>query len=528
MLEQAPSMVNCKNLIIIRIFIAIILVLTSLSHAVAKDTLSHSYATAFPSQSVKKNDATKTQNNAEKSVPHHKGFWDNGSIIQFMEKDNAAASSQQRHRTGMSASALGSAWPEIRLVPKDDRIFGTISGLRTKLEKHGFSFTLTYLNESLGNISGGRKRGFTYSHQVVMGTDLDFEKMLGAKGLSFHMLGIQRAGRNVATDYMGVTSLIQPQEDYGAGGNVLYKLVYMYFEQSLLNKKLVIDFGRMPANMKFGTSYLGCYALNMITCAHPSGLSNVTKWRSWPFSQWGIMARVNPGAHLYAQAGIYEVSPTEGGRAGFNFSFAQDGFVIPMEVGWQPEFGKQKMTGHYKLGGYVDTSDHPDPFTSVDGRPKLISKLPGKTERQRGAWYVGADQMIYRYGKAANQGIILYGLAGWNMGASLPNQSQYTLGIISQGMFPARITDAIAFFWTRQVVNRKITRMQEMQSDMELPLLGGVSKPQTSFQVLELTYTAFVSPGVKFFPDFQYIIHPDANRVYPNALLAGFRLLAQF
>ncbi|GAA4474460.1 carbohydrate porin [Gluconacetobacter asukensis] len=445
----------------------------------------------------------------------------------LLEQDRIAAPRRERERTGMAASALGSAWPEIRVVPKDDRILGSIGGLRTKLEDHGFTFTLTYLTESLGDVAGGRRRGFDYSHQVVMGTDFDLAKMARIKGLSFHMLGIQRAGRNVATDYMGVTPLIQPQEDYGAGGNVLYKLVYMYFEQSLFGGKLVFDFGRMPANMKFGTSYLGCYALNMITCAHPSGLSNVTKWRSWPFSQWGMLGRLNPGYRLYAQAGLFEVSPTEGGRAGFNFSFAQRGFVIPMEIGWEPLLGAGKMAGHYKLGGYVDTSDHPDPFISVDGRPKLISHLPGRTERQRGAWYVGADQMIYRYGPAANQGLILYGLAGWNMGASLPNRSQYTLGIISQGMIASRITDAVAFFWTRQSVNRQITQQQDMQSDMGLPLLNGVAAPQTNFHVLELTYTAFVSRGIKILPDVQYIIHPDANRVYPNAVLAGFRLLAQ-
>ncbi|MFT9018793.1 carbohydrate porin [Acetobacter malorum] len=459
--------------------------------------------------------------------PASKSFWDNSRLPAFLQ-DDVSASTRQKEQTGMAASPLGSAWPEVRVVPKDDRILGTLGGLRTKMEQHGLAFTLTYLTETLGDVAGGRKRGVTYTHQVVMGTDLDFEKMLGWKGASFHMLGIQRAGRNVATDYMGVTPLTQPQEDYGAGGNVLYKLVYMYMEQSLFDKKLLIDFGRMPANMKFGTSYLGCYALNMITCAHPSGLSNVTKWRSWPFSQWGIMARVNPGKRLYAQAGFYEVSPTEGGRAGFNFSFAQNGFVIPVEIGWEPSFGRDKLTGHYKAGGYIDTSDHPDPFTSTDGRPKLVSHLPGKTERQRGAWYIGADQMVYRYGPAANQGILLYGLAGWNMGASLPNQSQYTLGIISQGMFPGRITDAISFFWTRQTVNRKITRQQEMQADMGLPLLNGVAAPQSDFQVLELTYTAFIARGIKLLPDLQYIINPDANKVYPNALLSGFRFVAQF
>lgn len=442
-------------------------------------------------------------------------------------QDRVAAPVRERERTGMAASALGSTWPEVRVVPEDDRILGAIGGLRTRLEQHGFTFTLTYLTESLGVVAGGRRRGFDYTHQIVIGGDLDFEKMARIRGLSFHMLGIQRAGRNVATDYMGVTPLIQPQEDYGVGGGVLYKLVYMYAEQTFLNRTVTVDFGRMPANMKFGTSYLGCYALNMITCAHPSGLSNATKWRSWPFSQWGMLARVKPGHRLYAQAGLFESSPTEGGRAGFDFSFAQNGFVVPMEVGWESVLGAGKMPGHYKLGGYVDSSDHPDPFISTDGRPKLVSGLPGRVERQRGAWYVGGDQMVYRYGRAANQGIILYGIAGWNVGASLPNRSQYTLGIISQGMIPGRITDAVSFFWTRQRVNPAITSQQTMQMEEGLPLLNGVRSPQTSFHVLELTYTAFVSRGIKLLPDMQYIIRPDANHVYPNALLMGFRLLAQ-
>lgn len=115
------------------------------------------------------------------------------------------------------------------------------------------------------------------------------------------------------------------------------------------------------------------------------------------------------------------------------------------------------------------------------------------------------------------------------MGASLPGQSQYTAGIISQGMFPGRVTDAISLFWSWQNVNRKITRSQELQSDLGYQTLrGGVKLPQSSFQVIELTYTAFITRGLKILPDLQYIIHPDATRTYPNALEAGFRLLAQF
>ncbi|OUI86440.1 hypothetical protein HC62_06300 [Acetobacter tropicalis] len=476
---------------------------------------------------VKTENSSLTNGNISQGVqPKPNSFW---SELDVFAEDNAASSAQQRQRMGVNASALGSAWPEVRVVPKEDRLLGSLGGWRQRLSRHGFDFTLSYMVEGVANALGGRRQGFTYSHQVVMGTDFDLEKMFGFKGLSFHMLGVQRAGRSVATDYLGVTGLIQPQQDYGAGGNVLYKLVYMYFEQSLLDKKLVVDFGRLPANLKFASSYFGCYALNSVICAHPTGLSVGSKWRSWPFSQWGIMARYNPGYHLYAQAGFFEASATEGGRAGFNFSFKPLGYVVPMEAGWEPSFGRHKLSGHYKIGGYVDTSDHPDPFTSVDGRPILISHQAAKTERQRGAWYVGGDQMVLRYGPAKDQGLILFGIAGWDMGASLPGQSQYTAGIISQGMFPGRVTDAISLFWSWQNVNRKITRSQELQSDLGYQTLrGGVKLPQSSFQVIELTYTAFITRGLKILPDLQYIIHPDATRTYPNALEAGFRLLAQF
>lgn len=443
--------------------------------------------------------------------------------------DDMPSSTRQRENLGVNASALGSTWSEVRVVPKLDRLLGAMGGWRQRLSDAGFDFTLSYLAETVGNVAGGRRRGVDYSHQIVMGTDFDLEKMMGAKGLSFHMLGVQRAGRSVATDYLGVTGLTQPQEDYGVGGNVLYKLVYIYLEQKLLGGKLLVDVGHMPANLKFGTSYFACYALNNVTCAHPTALSAGTKWRSWPFSQWGMMARLNPGRHLYAQAGFFEASATEGGRAGFNFSFAPLGYVIPMELGWEPSLGRDRLTGHYKLGGYIDTSDHPDPFTAQDGTPILLSHRPARIERQRGAWYVGADQMVLRYGKAKDQGLILFGIAGWDMGASLPAQSQYTVGIISQGMFPARVTDAISLFWSWQNVNRKITRLQEMQADLGYETLhGGVRMPQASFQVVELTYTAFLTRGLKILPDLQYVIHPDATRTYPNALEAGFRLLAQF
>ena len=35
------------------------------------------------------------------------------------------------------------------------------------------------------------------------------------------------------------------------------------------------------------------------------------------------------------------------------------GAIVPSEVGWQPRFGADRLPGHYKIGGYYDTSEAP-------------------------------------------------------------------------------------------------------------------------------------------------------------------------
>lgn len=419
----------------------------------------------------------------------------------------------------------GKAVSETKTSPYANKLLGDPFGARSWLGRHGVDLTLTYLTETLANVSGGRRNGVAYAHQVTMGVDVDLEKLVGARGLSFRMLGVQRAGRDVMKNYVSNLTLLEAQQSFGVGGNVLYHLVELYLQQKLAHDKVIITAGYYPPNMSFGTFPLGCYALDNVTCSHPTGMSVSSHWRSWPFAELGTQIEYNPVKSVSTRIGLFQATKKDGGIAGFTITTASLGVVIPMEIDWNPSWGRDHLPGHYRLGGYVDTSDNSDLFTSVTGAPIVTSGAAARIERQRGGWYVGGDQMVYRLGPGPRDGIMIMGIASTTNSASLPFRHQYTAGVIAQHFVPGRPEDHASIFFSDLEVNPKLTRTQELQQSLGLSLKNGVKSVETNIQVLEFSYSAALYRGVSIVPDCQLIFRPDAGSYYKNAVVTGFRLL---
>jgi porin len=62
----------------------------------------------------------------------------------------------------------------------------TLGLLPNPLQKHGIKFAATYIGETLGNASGGIKRGAVYEGRLNLAVDVDLQKLLGAEQLTFH------------------------------------------------------------------------------------------------------------------------------------------------------------------------------------------------------------------------------------------------------------------------------------------------------------------------------------------------------
>src|ERR1700712_1437587 len=62
----------------------------------------------------------------------------------------------------------------------------TLGLLPNPLQKYGVKFAATYIGETLGNVSGGLKRGAVYEDRFNFAVDIDFEKLAGLKQLALH------------------------------------------------------------------------------------------------------------------------------------------------------------------------------------------------------------------------------------------------------------------------------------------------------------------------------------------------------
>ena len=62
----------------------------------------------------------------------------------------------------------------------------TLGLLPNPLQKYGIKFAATYIGETLGNISGGIKRGAVYEGRLNLAVDVDLQKLVGADQFTFH------------------------------------------------------------------------------------------------------------------------------------------------------------------------------------------------------------------------------------------------------------------------------------------------------------------------------------------------------
>lgn len=418
-----------------------------------------------------------------------------------------------------------------------DHLFGDWGGARTRLGDYGIDVSLDWLSENAGNITGGRRRSFSFSGQVGLETDIDFEKMANLKGSAFHTMIVNGNGRNVSADAIG-DDLATVQEIYGGRGNVIAHLVYAYWEQSLANHRIDISGGWMPVGTYFASSPLYCDFMNVLFCGNPHPLPNYPGEADWPQASFGGQIRVLATSQLYALVGLYSVDTSFGTGGGGISGWAwadphKSGVSIPVELGWVPGFGRHNLVGHYKLGYDHDTHRYADVFTSRSGGATLLGGGPAASHG-RDAYYVLVDQMLMRQGKGGTDGLVAF--AGYVHASDRvsPLTRQAFVGMTSTGAAWGRPADTLgaAFHWIE--MSGAYTRAQELDQTLgtsfpvTLSGFGPAYGPQNTEQVVELDYTASVFRGVSVMPDFQYIIRPGATTRTPDAAVLGFRTNVNF
>src|SRR5438045_4241762 len=109
-----------------------------------------------------------------------------------------------------------------------------------------------------GNVSGGIHPGHaTIVNDAFAGWKFDLEKLVGWKGGLFVVSGIDRAGSDLTTKYVG--SIYSVQQMVGGQRPFLYQV---FLQQKFANKKVTLKLGRFSASDDFNDSTFYAYSLN--------------------------------------------------------------------------------------------------------------------------------------------------------------------------------------------------------------------------------------------------------------------------
>ena len=433
-------------------------------------------------------------------------------------------------------------------LPAPEALFPDMFGARSWLSDHGIAVLLDTIGEFAGNISGGggpapvgarisTGGGSSFDGQVGFETDINWEKLAGIRGFSTNTIIIARYGGLPASYLVGDT-LNPSSEVYGAGGNVVAHLVQAFGQETLLGGGLSIRAGRIPLDDFFDASPLFCAYEGNALCGNPKNFAGYNYSHvTYPDANWAVHMLFAPSPHYYLQTGIFFSQTNvynygEGFRSGFNFDTSYiSGEAFPLEIGWIPSFGPQKLPGHYKLGFVYDNNPHPDEYFSTNGAPYEANGLSPRTQHGATSAYFQVDQMLVRNGVGPNSGLIV--LAGYshNDPETSVGEDQYYVGTQDADFWHARPFDQINTLLTYQNISGLAGKSQALALEEGLPpplTVNGASGIQTWAMTFEANYAIHVYRGFTFAPDFQYYIRPNAQANLPDAAFLGFKTHLEF
>jgi porin len=412
-------------------------------------------------------------------------------------------------------------------APQVERLFGAWNSPQTALWQHGFNLQVDALTEFASNVSGGTQRGSTFASQIGVQLDINWERLAQVTGLSTHLVIVNRSGSSDSALFGDYLSPVQ--EIYGSGGDVAIHLVSAYAQETLLNGQLDFAAGRMNVENDFASSPLYCNFMNNGLCGDPKALpAGDIGHSAYPEGVWGGRVRVRPVPTVYVQGGMYEVDQglysNANFRSGFKLDTSQDsGVYLPVELGWEPSFGANKLPGHYKFGFGYDSSPGFMNFSNAFATAGMARSHRGNTQ----LWLL-ADQMLFHHGPDAADG--LTAMAGFIQND--PNNTalaeQFFAGLLDKGFWPSRPQDSIGLLLLHYTMSKQLNQVQNIEQASNLPFSNAATGVQSHETIIELNYDIHVFRGVNFAPDFQYVFQPNAQANIHNAAVLGFKTHVEF
>jgi carbohydrate-selective porin OprB len=391
-------------------------------------------------------------------------------------------------------------------IATEKYLLGDWGGARTRLEEQkGVKFDFFYVSDLLANPKGGEQTATGWNR--VRGTmDIDFHKLIGAKGLTFHVTGLWQGGVNLGGSYLG--SISNPS---GLVSAHTTRLDSFWLQQELFDGKFTIRAGQFAGMDFYGVqNYGGNYLMEPLDYAFGNLFTNYESFD--PAAGPAAEIKIAPIKQFYFRfAGMSgNHDPYGSDTNGFGFTAKNNavfldevGFLVDQPGGKNPK--EKYYPGLYKVG------------SSFNGGP-FLNPLTGLYEKKNYLVYFMGNQAIFRPNAGSNKGLDVH--FGYDFAPTSVNKinRQVTGGFIYNGLIPKRGKDAVAFGFVYSNVSDNFSNASS--------LLGGPTFG--SEKAFEINYLTQVTPWLMWQPVVQIYSDLGANTHNGTGVVAGFRTKVTF
>ena len=389
---------------------------------------------------------------------------------------------------------------------------GPLSGLGKRLADDGIRFRSLLTNEYADIQRGGASQGKGHDDvgQWYIGTDLDFDRIVGWKGASFHFTLYRDYGEGASKH---ITGTFFKQQDIYKNEYPEWHFGLFALEQRLFHDHLDVIVGRLGTTAYYGHLVSNCYFQSGATCGVPTVLNSETGFGLLPSATWGGNVKYSFNSKIYAQAGAYEVNPTIAPTNGLDWSTkGATGFSVPFEVGYQDtNFRKTMYPTELKAGYYASTATRSDTFFNAKGQSAGLTgtALRSATSLRQGVYLMG-DRTIWRPDSDELRSLTAF------LGIVQPLERDEVIdrevygGLILRQPFESRERDTIglAISWLH-VSPGELAFLH----DTRIHLKGPSAYENPNEVNFELNYGVGIGRAIRVTPNVQYTVNPESANI---------------
>jgi len=419
----------------------------------------------------------------------------------------------------LSASAKAEEASPDSLMTRET-LTGAWGGLRNAADDAGVKFSGSYTGEVLGNPTGGTRQRAMAEGLLEVDLDVDFDKLVGLGGLSFHISTFQIHGRGLSGNAIGNQFTVR---DIEAGPST--RIWSMWLQQKFLDDAASVRLGQMPWQEEFVVSAYGAYFING-TFGWPNGFAaNFSNTGgAYPLATTGIRLAATPGDKLGLMIAAFDGDPAKGNPRGQDATrYNTDGLNVrlksPPVYFAEASYGEDKdaegLPTMVKLGGWVHTGRFDDPHWATNGVSLGSPASTGIPQGHRGNWemYGIVDTMLWRDADNAKRNV---GAFTRIMGGPTDrNQIPYygEVGLTWQGMIEDRDEDVAGLALAYGKMSPGLA-----SQDRDARMFGTSLAPDRDFEMaVEALYRVQMAPWWTVIPDAQYIVHPGGHVAVPGS-----------